>query len=66
MSAWKLLFCSLSVLEFRREQERKEQAKKQSQRADFIHGGGQTTLLEKTKNTILQVPALQNGEFPCL
>ena len=54
------------MLEFRREQERKEQAKKQSQRADFIHGGGQTTLLEKTKNTILQVPALQNGEFPCL
>ena len=54
------------MLEFRREQEKKEQAKKQSQRAGFIHGGGQTTLPEKIKNTILQIPALQNGKFPCM
>lgn len=34
-------FYDALALEFKREQERKEQAKKQSQRVDFVHGGVQ-------------------------
>jgi hypothetical protein len=51
------------VLDFKREQERKEQSKKQSQRADSLHGVGLTTLPDKTKTSILTIPALQKGEF---
>ncbi|KAH7300047.1 hypothetical protein KP509_24G042400 [Ceratopteris richardii] len=42
--------------EYKREQERKEQAKKQSQRVDFVHGGVQTApisaLSDKAKHAI--------------
>lgn len=53
-----------SVFDFKREQERKEQSKKLSQRAASLHGAGLTTLPDKTKTSIITIPALQKGEFP--
>lgn len=57
-------FYDALALEFRREQERKEQAKKQSQRIDFAHGGVQaapmSALPDKAK-TVLPLPTEQKG-----
>ena len=57
-------FLLLTASDFKRELERKEQAKKQSQRVDFVHGGEQTaqipTLPDKTK-VALPISSGQKG-----
>ncbi|KAI5071382.1 hypothetical protein GOP47_0013633 [Adiantum capillus-veneris] len=60
-------FYDALALELKREQERKEQAKKQSQRVDFIHGGVQAApipaLSDKTK-PVLPMSTEQRDQLP--